>query len=91
MQLVSVGEEETQLYIPPPLAAELPAKVQLVRDGEELELYIPPPRSWGLLPSAFPPLIIKPSSKALLRMKQGFDCAQVSGRLSRKSSSDASK
>ena len=41
---VRVGEEPSELAIPPPEKAELPLKVQWVRVGEEpTSLNIPPP------------------------------------------------
>ena len=61
-QLVTVGEAELALNIPPPLLlALLPEKEQLVTVGEDWLLYIPPP----LPPSAFPPVMVKPSRMAL--------------------------
>ena len=44
VQLVTVGEEELKLYIPPPRSAELPEKVQLVTVGEEPDVVHPAAR-----------------------------------------------
>ena len=69
--MVTVGEEEVKLYIPPPKSAIFPEKVQLLTVGEEEWLNIPPPRLRrtamdstvmvvAILP--LPPFIVKPSS-----------------------------
>src|SRR5688572_7017404 len=59
IQLIIVGELDP-LYIPPPLCAEFPVKMQFTIYGDASLLYIPPPN-----PSLAPPVIVKPSRTEL--------------------------